>query len=272
MRILVVWTTMAALTLGCNGGPDNCAYAPAQGPAEPCCTSWGADACGAGFFCAAFDGRTIATCYANGSRLDGQTCTADDQCGSMSCNTAAGACRTLGSTCDPRVGCASRPIGGIYVCDPVDATCRPVGNGGRDALCSTDTDCRSPLLCDSASQRCTGEIENAFRVCSTDSDCTAFEGTPVCRLYARDTSGAFRGYCTTRCDAGPTGCPEGTRCVGSDPYDACVVPCSTAEDCPLPQLGCVDRGDGYRCQGCNESSECRAGQTCVELETNGECR
>ena len=35
----------------------------AQGLSQPCCLSWGADACGAGLFCGAFDGRTVTTCY-----------------------------------------------------------------------------------------------------------------------------------------------------------------------------------------------------------------
>lgn len=50
---------------------------PARGLSERCCPSFGADACGAGLFCAALDGRTIPTCYPEHSRAEGATCTAN---------------------------------------------------------------------------------------------------------------------------------------------------------------------------------------------------
>lgn len=58
----------------------------------------------------------MATCYVDGSRGDGQTCTADVQCSSKSCNTTAGKCRTLTGTCDPAVGCAPGPVGDPQTC------------------------------------------------------------------------------------------------------------------------------------------------------------
>jgi hypothetical protein len=70
----------------------SCTHPASQALSQACCTERGADACGAGLFCAAFDGRTQATCYAEGSRADGQTCTADIQCSGNSCN-ASGICK-----------------------------------------------------------------------------------------------------------------------------------------------------------------------------------
>ena len=64
-------STNAALA---DAGPadaadDTCksAYARSQTLSQPCCTGWGADACGALLFCAAFDGRTQTTCYPDGA-------------------------------------------------------------------------------------------------------------------------------------------------------------------------------------------------------------
>ncbi len=56
-----------------------------QNLSQPCCPAWGADACGAGLFCAAFDGRTQFTCYPEHSRADGETCTENIQCVTKVC-------------------------------------------------------------------------------------------------------------------------------------------------------------------------------------------
>jgi hypothetical protein len=60
---------------------------PSQGPSEPCNPEHGIDACGAGLFCAAFDGRKVHTCYANGSRLRGEACDDDDNCVTGNCTS-----------------------------------------------------------------------------------------------------------------------------------------------------------------------------------------
>ncbi len=77
-----------------DAGP--CAFGPSRALSEPCCTSLGIDACGADLFCEAFDGRTQATCYADGSRREGQSCSADLHC-------AGGRCPASTRTCAPRV-------------------------------------------------------------------------------------------------------------------------------------------------------------------------
>ena len=66
---------------GGSGGTDVDIYfehPPSQGLSQPCCLSHGADACGAGLFCAAFDGRKIPTCYTENSRADRATCFQDN--------------------------------------------------------------------------------------------------------------------------------------------------------------------------------------------------
>ncbi len=79
---------------------------PDQTVSEPCCASYGVDACGAGLFCAAFDGRKYPTCYPLHSRQSLEACTADDQCALGSCNTATGFCRSSAyEPCTAATGC-----------------------------------------------------------------------------------------------------------------------------------------------------------------------
>jgi len=95
-----------------GSGPNkNCPdiYPKSQTASEPCCPELGIDACGAGLFCAAFDGRTQATCYAENSRRNMETCTDDRHCVSSSCNTTVGKCRGMQyEPCDPAIGCAPK--------------------------------------------------------------------------------------------------------------------------------------------------------------------
>ena len=86
---------------------EACTVAPVQGLSQSCCEARGIDACGAGLFCAAFDGRTVPTCYANNSRLGLEECTADAHCASSQCNVTLSRCKSIGSeTCRTDVGCA----------------------------------------------------------------------------------------------------------------------------------------------------------------------
>lgn len=71
-----------------DAGP--CTVGPVQATDQQCCPTLGPDACAPRNTCAALDGRTIAVCYADGSRTDGQGCTDDVQCISGAC--AAGRC------------------------------------------------------------------------------------------------------------------------------------------------------------------------------------
>ncbi|HVH45571.1 MAG TPA: hypothetical protein VM925_24625 [Labilithrix sp.] len=88
-----------------------------QGPSEPCCSLHGLDACGAGLFCAAFDGRTVTTCYPEHSRASGQDCSAHVQCASSLCKTTSRRCAAMpGTACTLDDGCAPDSQGGVYLC------------------------------------------------------------------------------------------------------------------------------------------------------------
>ena len=131
---------------GSRTGPGGSAckgtYPASQGPSEPCCPDWGADACGANLFCAAFDGRTQATCYPAYSRLTGQSCTANDQCLSALCAGSPSRCAPMsGQPCDPAVGCGAGPTDATkYFCDatvPGSPVCRACGT--NDTLTFPDS-------------------------------------------------------------------------------------------------------------------------------------
>lgn len=133
---------------GTGGRAEDCEQEPSKGLSEACCPAHGMDACGAGLFCAAFDGRKTPTCYAERSRLDMTTCGEDRQCVSASCNVEAGLCRTLGAraVCDPAIGCAPDLVTGAqYVC--LDSKCVP-GDGTSGSACGTSADCREGACID----------------------------------------------------------------------------------------------------------------------------
>ena len=90
---------------------------PSRTMSEPCCPVLGVDACGAGLVCAALDGRTQPTCYAEYSRRDGSECTDDLLCVSQSCHPALDRCQaSLAAPCDPELGCAPDPAGNQPSC------------------------------------------------------------------------------------------------------------------------------------------------------------
>jgi hypothetical protein len=66
--------------VACDGG-----IPPSQPLSAECDPDHGQDACGAGLFCAALDGREVPTCYPVGSRLPGEECTASEQCANDLC-------------------------------------------------------------------------------------------------------------------------------------------------------------------------------------------
>lgn len=259
-------------------GPP-CDLPQSQGPGEPCCPSHGPDACGAGSTCAALDGRTIATCYANGSRLDGDTCTADVQCSSGSCNLTASACRTQGLTCNPTIGCA--PRGGVRAaCAPSSDRvgvyeCRtftpPSGVGG---FCAENADCTTGY-CELSQGRCGSADPNLGAPCKWESDsdpddeCRAPFSSGLCWRFHCAAADDCDGYCVAMCVG--RSCPAGTQCVsGSMPGAAgrCAQVCWTPDDCPLPELGCVSG----LCRTCTADRECRAGLTCTRSSLGSACQ
>jgi hypothetical protein len=163
---LVVFLTLGAA--GCaptaSSGPNtpsssSCEtlYPKSQTISQPCCPAWGIDACGANLVCAALDGRTQPTCYAERSRVDLSECSADVQCVSGSCNLEVKQCRSHPHTvCDWTVGCAANPAGAKYGCKTTWATsveaprCEPLGNGEPNSFCVANSDCRQGQCFDHA--------------------------------------------------------------------------------------------------------------------------
>lgn len=256
-----------------------CSIPPSQGPTQPCCPGWGPDACGAGFFCAAYDGRTVPSCYANGSRLDGQSCAADTECASTDCNLTTNACRTVGSTCEQAIGCATiagrrrgcvRSTSGSY-------SCMNVGTGAPGTVCRDDSDCTGGT-CDTTIGRCPPNIglpcmfDSAFGH-AQDAGCAGVGGPAYClATYIDNTTNVVRGYCVDPCDAGQP-CPTGTMCDFVDNYGTsdimgCVPTCVSAATCPLPENGC------YRseCGRCVYDTDCRSGRRCsYDATSEGAC-
>lgn len=131
-------------TGGDGGSGPACPHPASQPLSSPCCPEHGIDACGAQLFCAAFDGRTVPTCFAERSRLAGESCTEDRQCLTGSCNQAAGACRAGNlQGCTPEVGCApSESFHGLaFACH--EGRCRAVEYGNVGDVCLEDVDCLS---------------------------------------------------------------------------------------------------------------------------------
>ncbi len=173
----------------------------------PCCMGWGIDACGAGLFCAAFDGRTQATCYPERSRKHGETCLANNQCLSEHCSKVTNTCTLLpGSACSPGDPC-ERPLNGVphacvesrctaTPCDPVAQTgcapsetcdlagettgCRQPGPAKHGESCApfTGHPCARGLTC-------VGSV--CCKVCKTDADCV---GEATCSTHEPWTYGS----------------------------------------------------------------------------------
>lgn len=125
---------------------------PSRTLSETCCLDYGVDACGAGLVCAALDGRTIPTCYAESTRMGLQGCNVDTLCASGDCNEVAGLCVSLLSEqCQVAVGCRSL-TGERVACAPevVDNApdrsaykCELVVPGTTCGPCLTEDDCTS---------------------------------------------------------------------------------------------------------------------------------
>lgn len=118
-------------------------YPASQSLSAPCCTERGPDACGAGLFCAAFDGRTQATCYPDHARLGGESCTADVQCLGNACD-ASGVCKGApGGKCSVALGCGKSLDSDLqFYCDVTASggpSCRACSQGSIDPVCGGST-------------------------------------------------------------------------------------------------------------------------------------
>jgi hypothetical protein len=190
-----------------NNIKQDCSDIPkVQGLSQTCCMDYGIDACGAGLVCAALDGRTIPTCYAEYSRLSGSECSDDRQCISQSCNLAAKACRYMsGEVCTPNVGCTS-------VSDPnQEMHCT-----GSTRYSGLDQD----LTCHAVSSKPDPEYGMECKFCTRDSDC----GNSACDTdyYYNDVPLTL--ICRANRCVGPSGTyVKNDKCClnGDDSYSGC---------------------------------------------------
>ncbi|MGE0323840.1 MAG: hypothetical protein AB7K71_09530 [Polyangiaceae bacterium] len=268
---------LLAVVSGCssggNGGgspAETCDLPASQTISQPCCASLGVDACGAGLFCAAFDGRQQATCYAERSRADQTECSADVQCLSGSCNTTAAACRSLqGTACSSDVGCAPAVDNSRFACSPGTQTCLPIdpNDGG---LCEQNDDCNSHHC---VAGRC--ESGGTGSPCGAPSDCnsnicqdgTCSDGGSGAKCSGNEECSV--GTCIGgSCSTGQLGqtCTGASDCASSAPH--CVAgkcsrgdygdPCATNADCSSDARYCGKGkcGMGWADDPCDDASDC----------------
>ena len=224
---------------GGGDGPANCVEAVSQGISQACCIGHGIDACGAGLFCAAFDGRTQATCYPERSRPDLESCSEDRHCASGSCNSDEGLCRsTPWTSCNPAVGCVADPAGSRHACVEETGTCQLVGDGSYGSACETDADCRPRLTCDGG--LCTMTTPVCGRP-SGEGPCLEDPNSDDCHLCRLQV-----GRCPNDCDAEATAlyrCNWETECIGivGEEGARCTATLCDAELCAYES--CVVAGD-----------------------------
>jgi hypothetical protein len=239
--VLLLLVTLAPGAPGCSSdsGGDCAGLGASRGASQPCCPSLGQDACGASLFCAAFDGRTEATCYAERSRADLTACSADIQCVSGACHTSLALCRSsLGLTCTLDVGCAPLPNAAKTVCDPhADVrgpalTCKEV-LGTDGSACELATDCDSGHCRD---HTCASGANGA--PCGAPADCDSGQ----C-VSGGCSDGSMGGPCGSNADCASTAphCVDGACHLGGfgDPCHA-NTDCSPDNQCKT--AGCPDNG------------------------------
>jgi|GEM_PF-2635091 len=173
-----------------NGGGATTCVDPAQPVSAECCLDHGIDACGASLTCALLDGRSLAVCYANSSRLPGETCTHDGLCVSGLCGANTGTCaQLLGLPCSPGDPCAdpsgtfpfascTSQDGAAHTCEGGDSFGVPCG------LCDVNEDCPESFSCSNG--RCLGDVgtitPNGEEICCLSGESAAYSQTEqICR-------------------------------------------------------------------------------------------
>ena len=255
-----------------DAGAGTCSYPKVQNVSQPCCVAYGPDACGANLFCAALDGRTVATCYPLHSRLSGESCTGTEQCldgtciGGICCRQAGQACldstqccagtcsqqqcvcRKQGETCSKTTDCCTGTCtGGKCYCAPAAATCSAPGEccggscaGGKccsalGASCTGTADCCGGDFC---AMRC---CRLGGGDCATVSDC----------CYNTCAKGKCCDVVGLSCEASYAHCCDGSVCATPDGF--------SSRYCCVPSGGpCTPGGaSGGCCHGyCSDGGKC----------------
>lgn len=221
-----------------RGGETACDLPEVRAVSESCCESYGVDACGAGLFCAAFDGRSVATCYGNRTRSPGQTCGDDQHCASLTCSEQ-GFCAALPTmACEPEWGCTGAEAGGRYVC--AEGTCQQAGRA--TGFCLDTSDCDGYVCVDA---RCVAPRPTKMvgEACTVSGECAS--------------ENCFNGACSCSKQSN-AGCPQGGRCTGGSHATW--------------GTSCGDKADGGA--ACRNSEECASGvcnsRICAGI-TGGSC-
>ncbi len=230
-----------------GGGAQSCgAIGKSRGVSQACCLSYGVDACGAGLFCAAFDGRTQPTCYLERSRPDMASCNGERQCVSGTCNATAGKCKSTPlMTCDPAIGCSSDPAGTRYGCDPRTQpnTCKPIDKTA--GFCVVDTDCSSKLCKDHV---CTCLPSCTNKQCGSDGcggSCGSCAGDETC-----SSSGTCVNYCADICAVLLSPC----KLIQSNDTQDCINICKSQ-----PQQKVICAWTAAKATQCSKIMSCYAG-------------
>jgi hypothetical protein len=209
-----------------------CLESRSRGPSEPCCLDFGVDACGANLFCAAFDGRSQATCYVEGSRTAGEECKESKQCLSGSCVKSKCAA-LLSEKCDPAIGCAQR--GATGTTNPI--ACKAEGNSAPTCTVLSLANCGSGPCATSQGDICAVRSASLSLKCPRGTECASQGGDVSTCVLAKSEGGTGKaplyGACNVDAD-----CGDGT-------YDGVC----------LPQKQC-----GYK--RCNGDSDCTSGKFC----------
>lgn len=259
MSLALLVVSCPAPTAGPDGGVDEedvdeedvddedaCALGQrSRGPSESCCLAFGTDACGANLFCAAFDGRTVPTCYVEHTRFDGEECNADTHCASDSCGDN-GACRASpGQPCSRDTGCATFQ-GDVYICTSGvrDGDRCLVASSALGGVCTDDDGCDSGFCVE---ERCGSGADGAD--CVVDNDCSSTH----CVANAC-ASGDIGALCRDDDDcASDLVCNDGeclTRSLGDS--------CTADTDCASVFAGCFDGVCVSQALngGCDSDAEC----------------
>lgn len=240
---------------GADGGPrpdaGPCAEPASQPLSAPCCLGLGVDACGAGLFCAAFDGRLQPTCYAEGSRPLNAACSGERQCVvDTYCDVGPGG---VEGVCVPT---RTRPAGGQCRHDVECTSGRCIG----DRCAPTEGDNCDPsapcvpafgvaTFCDRWTDRCV-EARRDFCDLETQVPCGASEACDVTAIQFPDRPetecrpAGSRGHGQV-CDV-PRDCARGHGCLqlreGEPPV--CMQHCNTWVSCARGTCNCLPFGGG----------------------------